>query len=146
MAFLSIPNMDTTFQTCTIRQRCQERPCVKKGGCGKRKFVFISSAVSHTCKLIQDQDKLCNITNVSLSNTSCWKSNTLYQNLANSSIADPPYQGNAVTRWVIIQQNNLYPLTHNTLRRRQKERRKGWRVLYVKILKCTPLAPVHVLD
>ena len=146
MAFLSIPNMDTTFQTCTIRQRCKERTCVKKGGCGKAKFVYFSSAVSHACKLIQDQDKLYNIMNASSSNTACWQFNTLYLTLAKTSIADPLYQGNPFTRWVIVQQKNLYPLTHNTLRRRQKERRKGWRVLYVIIVKCTPLAPVHVFN
>ena len=146
MAFLSVPNVHSTFQTCLIRQQCKERPCVKKGGCGKAKFVYFSSAVSHAYNLIQDQDRPYNIMNVMCLPPTRHAENLIHLKFAKSSIADPLYQGNPFTLWVIIQPKNLYPPTHKTLRRHQKLRRKGWWVLYIINFKCTLLAWEHVLN
>ena len=67
--FLSVLNLGATFKTYVIMQRCKERTCVlKKKRCAmaKQNLCIFSLAVSHTSKVIQDQNKPYKITNVSL--------------------------------------------------------------------------------
>ena len=143
MAFLSIPNMDTTFQTCTIRQRCKERPCVKKGGCGKAKFVYFSSAVSHACNLIQDQDGPYNIMNVSSSNTSCWKSCTL--EICKILYCWPTVPRKSIhTGWSFNRRICIHSHTIHLEDIKSYEEKVDW-VLYIINFKCTLFAWEHVL-
>ena len=65
--FLSVLNLGATFKTYVIMQRCKERTCVKKKfAMAKQNLCIFSLAVSHTSKVIQDENKPYKITNVSL--------------------------------------------------------------------------------
>ena len=68
MTFLLIPDLGTTFKTYMIMQQCKERTSVEKKIVPWPSifFIFFSLAISHTCKVIQDQNKAYKIRNVSL--------------------------------------------------------------------------------